>query len=345
MPRLLRLNSLRLSKRILEIGIDRLNFDVVDRFLRLWRRDAMDTQWPAPGDWTNWLLLGGRGSGKTRAGAEWVRAAATGNRLLFPKPCERIALVGETYGDVREVMIEGPSGLLAVHPRRERPNWISSRKRLEWPNGAIGQVFSSEDPDALRGPQFSAAWSDDFGYHPQDGSGDVLFHLDELWTAPAIDAVGIDNYMPLSDWRATGDPADEGLQPNDPEMLLTNVARGEGFDWYYASPADRQNGLRTPITDGLGKPWVFRYKDLISWWGQPHHNRVAGVENVTATGWVPQSKPIIFTEFGCPAVDKGSNQPNVFYDPKSSESAVIQQNCGDRQTLAGRAGCICLAFP
>ncbi len=326
----MRLNSLRLSRQIREAGLDRLSFDVVDRFLRIWRRDAMDLQWPVGGDWTNWLILGGRGSGKTRAGAEWVRAAAMGNRLLFPQAVERVALVGETYGDVREVMIEGPSGLLAVHPRLERPHWIPSRRRLEWPNGTVGQVFSSEDPDALRGPQFSAAWADDFGYHPQDGSGDVFFHLDDLWGSFAIDAVGIDNYMPLSDWRSTGDPADEGRQANDINMLAGNIAGGEGFDWYYATLEDRKAGLRTPITDGLGKPWTFRYKDLISWWEQSHYNRLAGTELPNPTAWVPQSKPMIFTEFGCPAVDKGANQPNVFYDPKSSESAIPYFSDGGR---------------
>jgi len=150
-----------LSKRCLEVGLDQLDYDIVDKFLRIWWRDKMDTQKPPEGDWTNWLLLGGRGSGKTRAGAEWVRAAATGNQLLFGgKKVGRIALVGETYGDVREVMIEGPSGLLAVHPRADRPVWTPSRRRLEWSDGQVAQAFSSEDPDALRGPQFGGAWLD-----------------------------------------------------------------------------------------------------------------------------------------------------------------------------------------
>ena len=77
--------------------------------------------------------------------------------------------------------------------------------------------------------------------------------------------------------------------------------------------------MRTPITDGAyGKPWVFRFKDLKGWWENPHYDRPGGVENALPTGWVPQSKPIRFTETGCPAVDKGTNQPNLFFDPKSS---------------------------
>jgi phage terminase large subunit-like protein len=106
-------------------------------------------------DWTTWLLLGGRGAGKTRAGAEWVRELALADAKA------RIALIGETEHEAREVMVEGVSGVLAVHKRRERPQWIPTRRRLEWPNGAVAQVFSAEEPDALRGPQFSAAWMDE----------------------------------------------------------------------------------------------------------------------------------------------------------------------------------------
>ncbi|WAC27281.1 DNA-packaging protein [Ancylobacter sp. SL191] len=110
------------------------------------------------GDWLTWLVLGGRGAGKTRAGAEWVRALIHGR--AGPK-AGRIALVAETFNDVREVMVEGVSGLLAIHPRGERPRWEPTRRRLEWPNGAVAQGFSAEDPEALRGPQFDAAWCDE----------------------------------------------------------------------------------------------------------------------------------------------------------------------------------------
>jgi phage terminase large subunit-like protein len=106
-------------------------------------------------DWTTWLILGGRGAGKTRAGAEWVRGLAASD------PKARIALIGETEHETREVMVEGVSGLLAVHSLRERPEWISSRRRLEWKNGAVAQIFSAENPESLRGPQFSAAWLDE----------------------------------------------------------------------------------------------------------------------------------------------------------------------------------------
>lgn len=114
------------------------------------------------GDWLTWLVLGGRGAGKTRAGAEWVRALALGREpALFGPPAGRIALVAESLADLREVMVEGVSGLLAVHPRAERPSWEPTRRRLEWPNGAIAQGFSADDPESLRGPQFDAAWCDE----------------------------------------------------------------------------------------------------------------------------------------------------------------------------------------
>jgi phage terminase large subunit-like protein len=137
-----------------------------DRVLRHWllqcRRDqsvpgVTRTQDP----WTIWLLLGGRGAGKTRTGAEWVRGIALGEPDFAEPALGRIALVGETFADARNVMVEGPSGILAVHARHERPAWSPSLRKLEWPNGAVAHVFSAEDPDSLRGPQFEAAWADE----------------------------------------------------------------------------------------------------------------------------------------------------------------------------------------
>src|SRR5437868_3669279 len=113
------------------------------------------------GPWTTWLMLGGRGAGKTRAGAEWVRAMVYGIPPWTSRLHGRIALIGETAHDAREVMVEGESGLLRTSPLDQRPEWIATRKRLEWPNGAVGEVFSADDPASLRGPQFEAAWCDE----------------------------------------------------------------------------------------------------------------------------------------------------------------------------------------
>jgi hypothetical protein len=194
-------------------------------------------------------------------------------------------------------------------------------------------------PDTKVG--YAADWSEYFGHHPQDGSGDVFFHLDPLWSDANIDFVGIDNYMPLSDWRDGFEHLDaQAGWPAiyDRAYLQSNIAGGEGFDWFYASAADRAAQTRTPITDGAyGKPWVFRYKDLRAWWSNPHYDRPGGVESGTPTAWVPESKPIRFTELGCPAVDRGTNQPNVFFDPKSSESFIPYFSRGWRDDAIQRA--------
>ena len=128
----------------------------LNQFALNWRHQARPHQIPQFDDWLIWLLLGGRGSGKTRTGAEWVREQVA----IHGK--SRIALVAPTFNDAREVMLEGESGLLNIGYPSERPTFSPSRRRLEWPNGAAGYVFSSEDPDGLRGPQFDAAWADEF---------------------------------------------------------------------------------------------------------------------------------------------------------------------------------------
>lgn len=143
-----------------EAEIEALAFD--------WELWARPEQTAPDGDWTTWLMLGGRGAGKTRAGAEWVRALATG-----PYPVSPIALVGETMAEARAIMIDGVSGLLAVHPATERPRF--SRNRLLWPNGAEAHLMSASDPDRLRGPQFAAAWCDELAKWPDpDAAWDML---------------------------------------------------------------------------------------------------------------------------------------------------------------------------
>ena len=154
------------GKRRLHAALDALDptRPELEHLLRSWPLYCRRDQRPPPvaDPWTVWLVLGGRGAGKTRTGAEWVRGAALGHPGLFEPAAGRIALVGETHAAVRDVMIEGPSGLLAVHRvRGERPAWSPSLRRLDWPNGAVAHAFSSEDPDSLRGPQFAAAWADE----------------------------------------------------------------------------------------------------------------------------------------------------------------------------------------
>jgi phage terminase large subunit-like protein len=120
-------------------------------------------QLPPEGDWTTWVILGGRGAGKTRAGAEWVRAQVEGGKPGDPGASSRVALVGETLAQAREVMVLGPSGILACTPPDRRPVWLPSRNLLVWPNGATAQIFSASSPESLRGPQFDCAWCDELG--------------------------------------------------------------------------------------------------------------------------------------------------------------------------------------
>jgi predicted phage terminase large subunit-like protein len=128
--------------------------------------DALDTDWnaiarpeqlPPDGDWPTWVYCGGRGTGKTRSGAEWVRSQAEGGHV------GRIALVGPTSADVRDVMVEGSSGILEICPNSNRPVYEPSKRRLTWPNGVQAAMFSSEEPERLRGPQHGAAWCDELG--------------------------------------------------------------------------------------------------------------------------------------------------------------------------------------
>lgn len=154
-------NADELGEIIAQLSHDELSFLLGD-----WQVWARDDQLPPietadGGAWRVWLILGGRGAGKTRAGAEWVRAKALGLAPIADKPAGRIALIGETIGDVRRVMIEGVSGLISVHSEDERPRYEVSKGQLIWPNGTVAEIFSAESPDGLRGPQFDAAWCDE----------------------------------------------------------------------------------------------------------------------------------------------------------------------------------------
>lgn len=185
---------------------------------------------------------------------------------------------------------------------------------------------------------YAADWSEYACHRPGDGSGDVFFNLDPLWSDPNIDFIAVDFYAPLADWR-DGPHLDAGDWPSihDRAYLQANVEGGEDYDWFYASAAARDAQDRTPIADGAyGEPWIYRAKDVRAWWSNAHHDRPAGVRSASATGWVPQSKPVWFTELGCPAVDKGANQPYVFYDAKSSEGGFPVYSNGRRDDLIQR---------
>jgi len=181
---------------------------------------------------------------------------------------------------------------------------------------------------------YGADWTE-YGAHVLDGGATIRFPLDDLFADPNIAAVGIDWYAPVSDWRDTPDHADLAVTGDiyDRAYLKDRGASGEAFDWYYPDGTARAVQDRVPITDGaVGKPWIYRVKDLVAWWSNPHVERDAGVET-RATAWVPMGKPIWLTELGVPAVDKGTNGPNVFPDPKSVENAFPPESRGLRDEL------------
>jgi phage terminase large subunit-like protein len=156
-----------------------------------WRAWARPSQLPPAGAWRIWLLLAGRGFGKTRSGAEFVReqvalAAAT-----------RVALVAPTAADARDVMVEGESGILAISPSGERPRYEPSKRRLTWPNGAIATLFSADEPERLRGPQFDLAWCDELAAWRYPAAWDMLRMGVRLGTDPRIVATTTPKPVPL----------------------------------------------------------------------------------------------------------------------------------------------------
>lgn len=185
---------------------------------------------------------------------------------------------------------------------------------------------------------YAADWSE---YHSDRNGGEVIFHLDPLWSDANIDFVAIDNYLPLSDWRPGTDHADYDpagvTSPHDLGYLKSQIEGGEYWDWYYADDAARAAQARSPISDGAhGEHWVFRQKAVRDWHGHAHHDRPGGVRSAAPTAWVPGSKPVWFTEIGCPAVDLGTNQPNVFGARLSSESALPYFSAGSRDDFIQR---------
>lgn len=133
---------------------------------------ARPNQLPPEGDWSTWLILAGRGFGKTRSGAEWIREQ-------WKAGASRIALVAETAADARDVLVEGQSGILAISPNHERPLYEPSKRRLTWPNGATATLYNGTEPDTLRGPEHACAWVDELAKYayPQDTWDNLQFGL------------------------------------------------------------------------------------------------------------------------------------------------------------------------
>ncbi|MDB4558726.1 glycoside hydrolase TIM-barrel-like domain-containing protein [Amylibacter sp.] len=168
---------------------------------------ALPHQLEPTGDWATWVVLGGRGAGKTRAGAEWVRSKVERGDVSKPGKHKRVALIGDTLDQVREVMVFGDSGIIASSPPAHRPEWHAGRRVLIWPNGAEAWAMSASSPESLRGPQFDCVWADEFGC-PAINKGanqpNVFYDPKSSESALPYDSDGsVDTLMQLQYLRAT----------------------------------------------------------------------------------------------------------------------------------------------
>ncbi|MCX8953554.1 glycoside hydrolase/phage tail family protein, partial [Ruegeria sp. NA] len=290
-------------------------------------------------------VLGGRPDDRGPGDLQWVNGGGTFGGLLGNGPVPATKIVkysGPQEWGLRRFILhyamlcKAAGGVSSFCISSEMRGLTQIRGASGFPAVAQLRALAAEVRQIL-GPNtkigYAADWSEYFGYQP-DGSGDRYFHLDPLWADDNIDFIGIDNYMPLSDWRDGENHVDaEAGAPSvyDLGYLRGNIEGGEGYDWYYAAPEEAEAQIRTPIEDQEhDEPWVWRYKDLRGWWSSLHHERIGGVRQPNPTDWVPGSKPIWFTELGCAAIDKGTNQPNKFLDPKSSESLLPAYSNGLR---------------
>ncbi len=214
------------NRKLRTLFLEELNEHSLSRLRFDWPVWARLKQRPPLDDWRTWLVLGGRGAGKTRTGAEWLKGLALGDPHFAGDAAGRIALVGQSYEDARDVMVEGESGLLAIHAKADRPDWISSRRELVWKNGTIAKVFSSADPDGLRGSQFGAAWCDELcKWHRPEKTWDMLQFALRLGASPRQVVTTTPKPMRLLK-RLLADPATITVR----SATLENVVNlGDGF--------------------------------------------------------------------------------------------------------------------
>jgi len=144
-----------------EAELANLSNETKAKLLHHWPFWARPEQLAPAGDWFTWVILAGRGFGKTRAGAEWVRSQVCGDTPLAPGRAKRVALIAETAADARDVLVEGDSGIMGIHPKDFRPTYEPSKRRVTWPNGAVATLYNATEPDQLRGPQHDLAWCDE----------------------------------------------------------------------------------------------------------------------------------------------------------------------------------------
>ncbi|UFK26775.1 gene transfer agent [Roseobacter phage RDJL6] len=286
--------------------------------------------------------------------------AATANTLANPAKFKAFYIGSELRGITRiRSTASGSATASTVYPGVNALVSLLEDVRTIFDNAGLTGVQLS----------YAADWSEYHSHRPSDGSGDVYFNMDAIWGHADCDYVAIDNYMPLSDWRDGTTHEDfgtgtvtayattgtfghasfpQGTSIYDKDYLRGQVEGGEGYDYFYASTADRDNQVRTKIEDTAhAEHWVFRQKDIRNWWNQTHRSRPGGVRDGSVVAldngsggsvatWSANARKIVFSEYGAPAIDKATNQPNVFFDPKSSESFVPYFSNGNRDDFIQR---------
>ncbi|MBV7378343.1 phage tail protein [Maritimibacter dapengensis] len=226
------------APRIKADFLDQLSASELQALPFLFEFWALDHQVPPGGPWRSWVILGGRGAGKTRAGAEWVRSEVEGHTPRSAGKSRRVALIGETFEQVRAVMIFGESGILACSPPDRRPVWEATRRQLVWPNGAVAQAFSASEPEALRGPQFDAAWADEIGCAAIDkGTNEPNKFVDPKSSESALPRFSngrCDDFMQAQYLRALREYwEDPDNNPVDPQtgVQMVDMARAHVWAW------------------------------------------------------------------------------------------------------------------
>ena len=241
-----------------------------------WRFWGRPNQHAPAGNWVTWLPLAGRGFGKTRIGAEWVREQVESER------CGRLALVAETAADARDVMVEGESGLLSVCPPWSRPRYEPSKRRLTWPNGATATTYSADDPEQLRGPQHDGAWCDEIGkWHstkPKDGShtraesawSNLMFGL-RLGSAPRCVATSTPRPTPLVR-QLVADPDTVVTRGTTYENLLNLAPSFRSVIQRYEGTRLGRQELNAELLDDVeGALWTLSLIESLRWrreWGE-----------------------------------------------------------------------------
>jgi phage terminase large subunit-like protein len=229
--------------------LNRMGPAKVEQLWTSWGGWARPGQLPPDGDWRVWLMMAGRGYGKTRAGAEWVHELAAEGSV-------RIALVGASENEVREVMVEGSSGLLACSGERERPQWEPSLGRLSWPNGAIASVYSAANPEGLRGPEHDHAWCDEIAkWARAEASWDNLMFGLRRGERPRVLATTTPRPTPLMRRLIERQDVVRSHGRTRHNMLLASAVTGELDELYGGTKLGRQELDGELIEDAEGSLW------------------------------------------------------------------------------------------